>query len=90
MYVECTKNSGGLRQAFILDQTTGHRRFMVYFADKKSTIGFCFVSYYCVVVDNVNKLVSIEWNALPSCKQHSLIKAVLTLYFSLHGVEFSL
>ena len=43
-----------LRQAFIVDNTcTGHRVFMVYFADKKSTI-CCFVSCYCIVVD-VNK-----------------------------------
>ena len=48
---------------------------MVYFADKKSTIGFCFVSCYCIVVDDVNKLIGFHGNALPSRK---LIKAALT------------
>ena len=48
-------NSGGLRQAFIVDKhcSTGHRKF-VYFADK-STIGICFVSCCHVVVDDVHK-----------------------------------
>ena len=40
---------------YITVQTTCHRKFMVYFADKKSTTGFCFVSCYCIVVDDVNK-----------------------------------
>ena len=50
----CGDISGGLRQAFITVQTTCHRKFMVYFADKKSTTGFCFVSCYCIV-DETNK-----------------------------------
>ena len=52
-------DSGGLRQAFITVQTTCHRKLMVYFAEKKSTTGFCFVSCYCIVVDDVNK--QINW-----------------------------
>ena len=38
-------------------QTDEHRKFMMYFADKG---GFCFVSCYCIVVDDVNKLVPME------------------------------
>ena len=49
-------------------QTAGHRKFMVYFADKKSTIGFCFVSCCCIVVD-VDKQIGFHGNARPSCKQ---------------------
>ena len=72
--------SGGLRQAFIAVQTMCHRKLMVYFADKKSTIGFCFVSCYCIVVDDVNKQIGFHGNAPPSCKQRQLIKAALTLF----------
>ena len=72
--------SGGLRQAFIVDKTTGHRKLMVYFADKKSTIGFSFVSCYCIVVDNVYKQIGFHGNTPPSCKQRPLIKAALTLF----------
>ena len=53
---------------------------MVYFADKKSTIGFCFVSCYCIVVDDVNKQIGFHGNATPSGKQRPLIKAALTLF----------
>ena len=60
-------------------QTTGHRKFMVCFADKKSTIGFYFVSCYCIVVDDVNKKIGFHGNTPPSRKQHPLIKAVLIL-----------
>ena len=67
--------SGGLRQTFITVQTSCHRKFMVYFADKKSTIGFCFASCYCIVVDDVNKQIGFYGNAPPSRKQRPLIKA---------------
>ena len=50
---------------FIVDKTTCHRMFIVYFADKKSTIDFCFVSCYCIVVDDVNKQIGFYGNALP-------------------------
>ena len=50
MYVECIKNSGGLRQAFILDKTTGHRRFMVYFGDKKSCLYSVVFALYPIIV----------------------------------------
>ena len=30
---------------------------MVYFVDKKYTSSFCFVSCYCIVVDDVNKQI---------------------------------
>ena len=70
--------SGGLRQAFITVQTTGHRKYMVYFADKKSTTGFGFVSCYCIVVDDVK--IGLHGNAPPSRKQRPLIKAALTLF----------
>ena len=63
-----------------MDKATGHRKFMVYFADKKSTIGFCFVSCYCIVVDDVNKQIGFHGNAPPSCKQRPLIKAALKLF----------
>ena len=63
-----------------MDKTTGYRKFMAYFADKKSTIGFCFVFCYCIVVDNVNKQIDFHGNAPPSCKQGPLIKAALTLF----------
>ena len=69
--------SSGLMQAFIVDKATSHRK---YFADKKSTIVFCFVSCYCIVVDNVNKQIGFHGNAPPSCKQRPLIKAALTLF----------
>ena len=63
-----------------MGKTTGHRMFMVYFANKKSTIGFCFVSCYCIVVDNVNKQNGFHGIAPPSCKKRPLIKAALTLF----------
>ena len=43
-------------------------------------LGFCFVSCYCIVVDNVNKQIGFHGNAQPSCKQHQLIKAALKLF----------
>ena len=44
-------------------------KFMVYCADKKSTVVFfCFVSSYCIVVDDVNTQIVFHGNALPSCK----------------------
>ena len=47
---------------------------MVYFADKKSTIGFCFVFCYCIVVDDdVNKQIGFYGNVPPSRKQCPLI-----------------
>ena len=54
-------------------QTTGHRKFMMYFADKKSTVGFCFISCYCIVVDNVTKEIGFHGNAPPPvyCCQES-------------------
>ena len=78
--VKMVSSSGGLRQDFIVDKTTGHGKFIVYFADKKSTIGCCFVSCYCIVVDNVNKQIGFRGNSPPSCKQCPLIKAALTLF----------
>ena len=70
--------SGWLRQTV---QTTCHRKFMVYFADKKYTTGFCFVSCYSSIgVDNSNKQIGFHGNALPSHKQRPLIKAALTLF----------
>ena len=45
-------------------QTTCHRKFIVYFANKKSTTGFCFVSCYCIVVDDVIKQIGFHGNAL--------------------------
>ena len=56
-------NSGGLRQALVqesITQTTNLRKFMAYSADLKCTTGYCFASYYCIVVDDTNKLVSME------------------------------
>ena len=50
---------------------------MVYFADKKYTSSFCFVSCYCIVVDDVNKQIGFHGNAPPSRKQR--------LIFSLRG-----
>ena len=68
--------SGGLKQAFIVNKTTAHWK-LVYFADKKSTIGF-FALYPVIVVWLMmltNKLVFIG-NAPPPCKC-PLIKAAL-------------
>ena len=53
---------------------------MVYFADKKYTSSFCFVSCYCIVVDDVNKQIGFHGNAPPSHKQRPLIKTALTLF----------
>ena len=54
---------------------------MVYFADKKYTTGFCFVSCYSSIgVDNINKQIGFHGNAPPSHKQRPLIKAALTLF----------
>ena len=78
-------HSGGLRQAFIVDkhvQNTYHRTFMLYFADKKSTIGFCFASCYCIMIDDVNKEICFHGNAPPPHKERPLIKAALTLFQS--------
>ena len=61
-------------------QTIGHRKFMAYFADKKYTSGSCFVSCYCIVVDDVNKQVGFHGNAPPSRKQRPLFQAALTLF----------
>ena len=63
---------------------------MVYFADNKSTIGFCFVSCYCIVVDDVYKQIGFHGNVPPSYKQHPLIKAALTLFQPMCGAEYSL
>ena len=52
---------------------------MVYFADKKSTIGFSFVSCYCIVVNEVNKQIGFHRNVPPSRKQRPLIKAANTI-----------
>ena len=38
---------------------------MMYFADKKSTTSFSFVSCYCIVVDDVNKQIGFHGNAPP-------------------------
>ena len=66
-----TNNSGGLRQALDMDivKTTDHRKFMVYFVSMKCTSGFCFVSCYCYVADDVNKQVGFHGNTPPSRKQ---------------------
>ena len=54
-----------VKAGFIVNKTTGHRKFMVYFVDKKSTIGFCFVSCYCIgLIMLTSKLVSMEMSHL--------------------------
>ena len=53
---------------------------MVYFAYKKYTSGFCFVSCYCIVVDDVNKQIGFHGNAPPSRKQRPLIRTALTVF----------
>ena len=68
-------HSGGLRQALLWTSTAYHRKFMVYFADKKSTIGFCFASCYCIMIDDVNKEIGFHGNTSPPHKQRPLIKA---------------
>ena len=61
-----TGYSGGLRQAFIVDKHYNcHKMFIVYFADKKFTTGFCFVPCYCIVVDDVNQQFGFHGNAPP-------------------------
>ena len=61
-------------------RTTDHRKLMVYFADKKYTSGFCFISCYCIAVDEVNKEIGFHGNAPPSRKQCPLIKTALTVF----------
>ena len=60
-----------------MNNTIGRRKLMVNFADKNSTIGFCSVSCYCIVV--VKKQIGFHGNAPPFCK-HPLIKAALNLF----------
>ena len=61
-------------------KTTDHRKFMVYFESMKCSSGFCFVSCYCYVADNVNKQVGFHGNTPPSRKQRPLIKTALTIF----------
>ena len=49
---------------------------MVYFESMKCTSGFCFVSCYCYVADNVKKQVGFHGNT-PSSRK--LIKMALTI-----------
>ena len=74
------KYSGGLKQALDMDKTTDHRKFMVYFESIKCSSGFCSVSCYCYVADNVNKQVGFHGNTPPSHKQCPLIKTALTIF----------
>ena len=61
----CDRGQGRLLLWISTVQITCHRKFMVYFADKKSTTGFCFVSCYCIVVDDVNKQIGFHGNPPP-------------------------
>ena len=53
---------------------------MAYFESMKCNSGFCFVSCYCYVADNVNKKVGFHGNTPPSRKQRPLIKTSLTIF----------
>jgi len=64
------KTGSGYGEALLRLLTT---KFMVYFESMKCTSGFCFVSCYWYVADNVNKEVGFHGNTLPSHKQHPLI-----------------
>ena len=60
--------SGGLRQAFIVDKHFSdyfpQKVYGFFFSDKKSTIGFCFVSCYCIMVEMLKKRFPWKWPAL--------------------------
>ena len=48
--------------------------------------GFCFVSSYCYMADNVNKKVGFHGNTPPSRKQRPLIKTSLTIIILAYAV----